>query len=196
MELDPPLALWAGPKSPSQGSEPSFQRRKRGRQGTLALSFPEPPVPEGRAVWASQFMASSLMRPLDSVNLRKSWGGCIRVGLVRTRDRQYLRESQDPWNSWGWGDLCGEQGTPDIQAPGPVLLPMDPSWPFLPRKHNDDPHGSRHPAFISVADCRSAGGYRPLPPGTALLPYKDRETRFSHFQEKGGQRLGGEATEC
>lgn len=75
MELVPPLALWAGPESPPQGSESSLQRRKRGRQGTLALPFQEPPVPEGRAVWVSQkFMTSSFMRPLDSVSLRKSWG--------------------------------------------------------------------------------------------------------------------------
>lgn len=58
----------------------------------------------------------------------------------------------------------------------------------LPRKHNDDPHGPRHPAFISVADCRSAGGYRPLPRPAALLPYKDRETLGSlTFKRREGK---------
>lgn len=79
MELVPPLALWAGPESHHQGSESSLQRRKRGRQRTLALPFQE--VPEGRAVWASQeFMTSSFMRALDSVSLRKSWGDAFEWG--------------------------------------------------------------------------------------------------------------------
>ena len=68
----------------------------------------------------------------------------------------------------------------------------------IPRKHNDDPHSPRHPAFISVADCRSTGGYRPLPPAPRRPPPLQRQgdSGFSHFQEKGGQRLGGEAAEC
>ena len=47
----------------------------------MALPFPETPVPEGRAVWASQeFMTGSLMRPLDSVHLRKPWGDAFEWG--------------------------------------------------------------------------------------------------------------------
>ena len=57
------------------------------------------------------------------------------MGLVKTRDGWYLGERQDPWNSRGWGPLCGEQETPDIQAPGPVLLPTDHPQPHFPMNH-------------------------------------------------------------
>lgn len=58
----------------------------------------------------------------------------------------------------------------------------------LPSKHNNDPHGPRHSTFIFLPDCRSAGGYRPLPLLSAFLPYKDMETLGSlTFKRREGK---------
>ena len=53
-------------------------------------------------------------KALGQCEPQEASGRCIRAGLGRTRDGWYLRETQDPWNSQGWGPLCGEQVTPDI----------------------------------------------------------------------------------
>ena len=61
--------------------------------------------------------------------------------------------------------------------------------PFL-RKH-DDPHGPRHLTFISLPDFRSAGGYRPLPLLSALLPYRHGRLWVLSLSREGRAKARG-----